>query len=55
MKYDVKALVNYPDEKDVDTPDYNGISELGVQEFVRRLINKEKDATSFVITIVVKS
>lgn len=52
MKYNVKAICNYSDATDIKIPDYNDLTVEGAYEFVRRLINTEPDATSFVITIV---
>jgi hypothetical protein len=55
MKYNIKALVNYPEANDIETPDFDNQLKSGVQEFVRRLLDENRDATSFVITIVANS
>ena len=52
MKYNLKATVNYPEAKDVETPDFNNCSLTAAQEFVRRLLDENRDATSFLVTIV---
>lgn len=53
--YIVKATCNYPDASDIETPDYNGVTQEGAYEFVRRLLKTEPEATSFVVTIVAVS
>lgn len=50
-KYYFTATVNYP-EAEVQAPDYNNLILDQVGQLVKRLLSTERDATSFVITIV---
>ena len=53
QSYTIYALVNYPEAKEISTPQYD-VTANGVLAFVSRLLREEKDGTSFVLTIVPK-
>lgn len=53
IQYHVKATVNYP-ETEVDTPDHVAYGFRGLTKWLDKLMD-EKDATSFLITIVPKA
>lgn len=54
MSYSFKATVNYPEQSEVDTPDFDARNEQDLAQLLKRLITTEPDATSYVITIVRK-
>ena len=52
MKYSFEATVNYP-ETTVDTPKFDNVKDVyALSILMQKLISEEKDATSFLITIV---
>lgn len=52
MPYQVHATVNYPEAKEVDTPNYIVSGKMDLLQWVHIMLNQEPDATSFVITVV---
>lgn len=49
--YSFAATVNYPDAKEVDTPDFAKLSRDHLLQTIIRLIDTEPEMTSCVITI----
>lgn len=52
--YHFTAIVNYPEQKEVETPSFTANSIVSLLKLVDRLVSEEADATSFLITIVKK-
>ncbi len=52
MKYTWQALVNYPDNTDVQSPQFECKNDQMVLDLIGTLLDNEPDATSYVITIV---
>jgi hypothetical protein len=50
--YSLTATVNYPDDKDIETPTFDTQTAVQISTLVHKLLREETDATSFVITIV---
>lgn len=51
MLYNFQAIVNYPGEGEIETPLYERCTSARVAELVKKMIDEEKDGSSFVITV----
>ena len=51
-KYTWQAIVNYPEQTDVQSPDFECRNDQMVLDLIGTLLNNEPDATSYVVTIV---
>ena len=51
MKYSFNAIVNYPEQDEIDTPSFKASCISDLERLFLKLIRDEPEATSFVITI----
>jgi len=54
MRYTFSAIVNYPEQGEIDTPTFKASSEYELMQLFLKLTREEVEATSFVITITQK-